>query len=252
MKKILSAVIFLLVGISGFAQYETIKKAPKPTIPGTFMIDLGINQLLNKPDSTWNQGLWGSRTVNLYYQYSFRFGRSKFSFNPGIGVSLERWKFKDGATLIDTVELVSYPNGAVSTEQVERYNLLSPTRIYSALAKKSQLIANYVEIPLEFRFDTKPEDISRSINIAVGGRVGLLFDSKTKLKYKDADGDLIKVKNKQSYGLEQFRYGVYTRFGIGGFNWFAFYNLSNVFQKGKGPLGADSNSLTFGISVNGF
>jgi hypothetical protein len=251
MKKILSSVVFLLVVISGFAQDETVKKTPKPSIPGTFMIDLGLNQAINKPD-TWKQGGWGSRTVNLYYQYGIRFGRSKFSFNPGIGISMERWKFKDNATLIDTIELVSYPNGAASPDQVEQYNLLSPLRIYPQLAEKSQLIANYVEIPLEFRFDTKPEDISRSINIAIGGRVGLLFDSKTKVKYKDAEGDIVKVKNKQTYGLQNFRYGVYTRFGIGGFNLFTFYNLSDVFQKGKGPLGQDFNSITFGISVNGF
>jgi len=251
MKKILSSVFFLLVVISGFAQDETVKKTPKPSIPGTFMVDLGMNQAINKPD-TWKQSAWGSRTVNLYYQYGFRFGRSKFSFNPGIGISMERWKFKDNSTLIDTVELVSFPNGAVSPDQVEQYNLLSPTRIYPTLAKKSQLIANYIEIPLEFRFDTKPEDISRSINIAIGGRVGLLFDSKTKVKYKDAEGDIVKVKNKQTYGLQNFRYGVYTRFGIGGFNLFTFYNLSDVFQKGKGPLGQDFNSITFGISVNGF
>jgi hypothetical protein len=251
MKKILSASFLFLVVTCGFAQYETIKRTPKPSIPGTFMVDLGLNQALNKPD-TWKQGAWGSRTVNLYYQYSMRFGRSKFSFNPGIGVSMERWKFKDNATLVDTVELVSFPNGAVAAEQVEQYNLLSPTRIYPNFAKKSQLIANYVEIPLEFRFDTKPEDIARSINVAIGGRVGLLFDSKTKVKYKDNDGDIVKVKNKQTYGLENFRYGVYTRFGIGSFNWFAFYNLTPMFQKGKGPEGKDFNTLTFGISVNGF
>ncbi len=251
MKKTLSSIIFLFIAILGLAQDEPVKKTPKPNIPGTFMIDLGLNQAINRPD-TWQQGAWGSRTVNVYYQYSMRLGRSKFSFNPGIGLSMERWKFKDNATLIDTVELVSYPNGAPSPNQVEQYNLLSPTRIYPELAEKSQLITNYVEMPLEFRFDTSPEDISRSFNVAVGGRVGWLFDSKTKVKYQEDDGDMVKVKNKKVYGLEQFRYGIYTRIGLGGFNVFCFYNLSDMFQKGKGPLGKDFNSITFGISVNGF
>lgn len=250
MKKILGSILFLVLTLNAFAQDEPVKKTPKPSIPGTFMVDLGLNQPIGKP-STWKQGTWGSRTVNLYYQYSMRFGRSKFSFNPGIGVSMERWKFKDGATLIDTVELVSFPNGAVSPDQVEQYNLLSPLRVYPQFAKKSQLIANYVEVPLEFRFDTSPEDISRSFNVAFGGRVGYLFDAKTKVKYKE-DGEMVKVKVKQDHGLENFRYGIYTRIGIGGFNWFAFYNLTDLFQKGKGPLGKDFNSMTFGISINGF
>lgn len=251
MKKTLSSILFLFIAILGLAQDEPVKKTAKPNIPGTFMIDLGLNQAINRPD-TWDQAAWGSRTVNIYYQYSMRFGRSKFSFNPGIGLSMERWKFKNNATLIDTVELVSYPGGAAAPDQVEQYNLLSPTRIYPELAEKSQLIANYVEMPLEFRFDTSPEDISRSFNVAIGGRIGWLFDSKTKVKYQEDDGDIVKVKNKKVYGLEQFRYGIYTRIGLGGFNLFTFYNLSPVFQKGKGPLGQDFTSITFGISVNGF
>ncbi len=250
MKKILSSILFLLFVSCAFGQYETIQKTARPTIPGTFIFDLGVNTAIGKP-STWNQGFWGSRTVNFYYQYSFRFGRSKFSFNPGIGVSLERWKYKDGATLIDTVELVSFPNGAVALDQVEQYNLLSPTRIYPKLADKSMFVTNYFEIPIEFRFDTKPEDISRSFNVALGGRVGVLFDAFTKVKYRDL-GEDVKVKNKLNHGLNTFRYGVYARVGIGGFSFFAFYNLSEMFESGKGPLGKDFNSLTTGISINGF
>jgi len=251
MKKILSSILFLLFVSSAFAQYETVKKTARPNIPGSFILDLGVNQAVNGKPSTWNQGFWGSRTVNFYYQYSFRIARSKFSFNPGLGLSLERWKYKDGATLIDTVELDSYPNGATSANQVEQYNLLSPTRIYPKLADKSMLVANYFEIPIEFRFDTKPEDISRSFNIAIGGRVGFLYDAFTKVKYRDL-GEDVKVKYKLNHGLSTIRYGVYSRIGLGGFNLFVFYNISELFEKGKGPLGQDFNSLTTGISINGF
>jgi Outer membrane protein beta-barrel domain len=153
--------------------------------------------------------------------------------------------------LIDTIELVSFPNGAVSPNQVEQYNLLSPRRLYPQLANKSMLVTNYIEIPLEFRFDTRPEDIARSFNVAIGGRVGYLFDSFTKVRYKN-NGETVKVKDKYDHGLNSIRYGVYTRIGIGGFNWFAFYNLSEMFEKNKGPHGAAINTITAGISINGF
>jgi len=250
MKKILSSFIFLLFASYAFGQYDDIKKTARPNIPGTFMIDLGVNQAINPP-KTWSQGWWGSRTVNVYYQYSFRFGRSKFSLNPGIGLSMERWKFKDNATLIDTVELDSYPDGLASLNQVEQYNLLSPKRIYPELADKSMLIANYIEMPIEIRFDTKPEDIARSFNIAIGGRIGYLYDSFTKVKY-DNNGETVKVKYKQNYGLNSLRYGIYTRIGVGSFTLFSFYNISDLFEKGKGPLGASFNTFTYGISINGF
>ena len=250
MKKIVSLILFVLVSTFAFGQYETIKKTARPSIFGTFMVDLGVNQAIKAP-STWDQGWWGSRTVNVYYQYSMRFGRSKFSLNPGIGLSLERWKFVNGATLMDTVELDSYPDGPASFDQVEQYNLLSPQRIYPSLADKSMLVANYIEIPIDFRFDTKPEDIARSFNVALGGRIGYLYDSFRKVKFEDK-GETIKDKYKSPLGLNRLRYGIYARIGFGGFTLFSFYNLSNMFEKGKGPLGADFNTITYGISVNGF
>lgn len=252
MKK--NAISFLFVLLAGVAlgQNSDDQKKPKPNLPGTFLVDLGVNQGLNSPES-FNQGWWGSRTVNIYYQYPIRIGRSKFSFNPGLGVSLERWKFTDGATLIDTVELVSFPNGAVAANQVEQYNLLSPKRIYPELADKSMFITNYFEIPIEFRYDTSPEDINRSFNVAFGGRVGILFDAFTKVKYDDqARNEMVKVKNKLNNGLNEFRYGVYSRIGLGGFSVFCFYNLSDMFQKDKGPMGTTMNTFTYGISINGF
>jgi Outer membrane protein beta-barrel domain len=251
MKRILSSLLFVLIAAHVSGQYETVKKTARPNIPGTFIVDLGVNRITGNTPNTWKQGLWGSRTLNLYYQYSMRLGRSKFSFNPGIGVSLERWKFTNGTTLKDTVELVSFPNGAPAAVQIEQYNLISTSLVYPKFASKSSLVANYFEIPIEFRFDTKPEDISRSFNVSVGGRVGVLFDAFTKVKYSDL-GETVKVKNKLNHGLNPFRYGVYSRVGIGGFSFFFFYNLTDMFEKEKGPLGNDFNSFTTGISINGF
>jgi hypothetical protein len=250
MKKIAIAFLFTLLTGLTFAQDNKEQKKPKPNVPGTFLIDLGVNRGLKAP-TTFNQGFWGSRTINMYYQYPIRFGRTKFSFNPGIGLSLERWKFVDGATLLDTVELVRFPNGAASPTQVEQYNLVSPIRAYPQLANKSSLVANYLEMPIEFRFDTNPEDLNRSFNVALGGRVGVLVDAFTKIRYKDL-GETVKVKNKFNHGLNPLRYGVYARVGIGGFSWFAFYNLSEMFEKDKGPKGTTMNTATFGISINGF
>jgi hypothetical protein len=247
MKYFFNTLLFVLLTTAAFAQYETVTKTKRPSIPGTFLVDVGVNRALNA-GPTWQQGLWGSRTINLYYQYPIRFGRTKFSFNPGIGLSMERWKFTSGAILIDTVELTGNVPSAV---QVEQYDLLRASREYPSLATKSMLVTNYLEVPLEFRFDTKPEDIARSFNVAIGGRFGLRLNSFSKLKY-EADGEAVKVKDKQRFGLSDFRYGVYTRIGIGGFSWFGFYNLSTMFDKGKGPQGRDINTLTVGISINGF
>src|SRR5688572_11797046 len=78
--------------------YSSQKEGDQPNIPGTFTLELGLNSALNAPDK-FEPALWGSRTINVYYQYEFRILQSKFSVVPGIGLSLERFKFKNGAIL---------------------------------------------------------------------------------------------------------------------------------------------------------
>ena len=227
----------LFVSFSIFAQ-EKPRKAARPNIPGSFMIDLGVNRSLSKAEN-FKTGFWGSRTLNMYYQYPIRMGRSKFSFNPGLGASMERWKLTNGYVLADT-----------TNDSNDNFVLYPGATFYSGL-KKSMLIANYVEVPLEFRFDTAPEDIARSFNVAIGGRIGYLFDSKMKVKYKEG-GETKIIKDKQELGLTKLRYGLYSRIGIGAFNIFGFYNLTPLFAKDKGPDQTTMTSFTVGISINGF
>lgn len=226
-----------IISFNLFSQ-EKPKKAARPNIPGSFMIDLGVNRAIDKPNN-FKQGFWGSRTLNLYYQYPMRFGRSKFSFNPGVGASMERWKFTNNYVVADT-----------TNNSIDDFALFPGSTFYKGI-KKSMLIANYVEVPLEFRFDTAPEDIARSFNVAIGGRIGYLFESKMKVKYRE-DGETKIIKDKQNLGLTQLRYGVYSRIGVGAFNIFGFYNLTPLFEKDKGPDKTTMNNYTVGISINGF
>jgi hypothetical protein len=238
--------LLLIIGVSFSlnAQDSTkVRPVARPNIPGSFIIDFGLNGSFQAP-TDWEYGIWGSRTVNFYYQYPVRFGRSRFSFNPGLGVALERWKFDNKNVLRDLPE-------AVGADPVEAYTLVPGVPLFYPEIKKVMLITNYVEVPLEFRFDSKPEDISRSFNFAVGGRVGYLFDAQQKVKYRE-EGQWKKDKEKENWGLSRLRYGVYSRIGIGAFNLFGFYNLSPLFQPGKGPDGTTMTTFTAGISLNGF
>jgi hypothetical protein len=248
--------ILVLTACSSHAQTTKATRA-RPNIPGTFIVDLGMNGTLGSP-SAWKQGLWGSRTVNIYYQYPLRFGRSRFSFNPAIGLSMERFKWKQNIVLFDAPE-------ANANAQVEKYEFINASPVYPN-PQKLMLVNNYLEIPVEIRFDTKPEDISRSFNVALGARAGWMYDSFQKIKYKE-DGQVKKLKDKQEWGLTQIRYGVYARVGIGAFNLFGFYNLTPLFQKDLGPVnesfgtngllttgatGTTMTTFTAGISINGF
>lgn len=219
--------------------YTAPKNGGRPDIPGTFTLELGLNNALNAPDR-FDAALWGSRTMNVYYQYEMRIAQSKISIVPGIGLSLERFKFKNGAML-------GYQNDSLK--------LLLTNETPMTGLKKSQLITNFLDLPLELRFTANPSDPARSFKIAFGGRIGYLYDSFSKIKYK-ADGETKQYKDKQDWNLNRFRYGVYTKIGLGNFNLFGYYNLTPLFEEGKGPaengVVNDFQTVTVGVSLSAF
>lgn len=227
----------LLIMTYSISEAQNSSKNPRPDIPGSFIFDLGFNYPSGEP-AEFNKAFFGSRTINVYYQYPLRFGRSNFSFNPGIGFSFERFRFSNEFTLID------------SANNPGKFHLVNANGIYNNVVK-SLLVTNYLEIPLEFRYDTKPEDVGRSFNVAIGGRIGYMIDSFTKIKYRE-DGETKKIKDKQQLGLRSIRYGVYTRVGVGAFNLFTFVNLSPLFQDNKGPSDTEMTTFTVGLSLNAF
>jgi len=239
--------ILLLSGISavGLCQEATTpakKKSIRPDIPGVFTVDFGFNRALSAPVD-FDLYFWGSRTVNIYYQYEFRLFKSPFSLVPGIGLSLERYRFKQNYA-------VGYTNDT-HTEVA----MIPPADLPTPNIKKSMLITNYVEMPVEFRYTLNPEDPSRSFKLSVGGRIGWLYDSFNKIKYSE-DGETKKLKDKQNYHLNPLRYGLVGRIGFGGMSFFCDYNLSPLFKEGEGiqtdNVSNNFNTVTFGISVSNF
>ena len=235
--------LLLLLPLTAISQTtEAPKPSARPDIPGTFTLELGASRPIDGPEE-FKVGLWGSRTFNLYYQYEMQILKSKISFVPGIGVSLERFKFRNG-------EILRFPDNnrdSVILQSVFQHQITT--------LRKSQLITNYVEVPLELRYSTKPMDPSRSFKVSIGGRVGYLYDAFTKIKFKD-DGEFKQIKDKQNFNLNRLRYGVYTKIGFGNFALFGYYNLSPLFKEGEGfhnmgqPI--DFNTFTAGISLSSF
>lgn len=215
------------------AQPQPVDKG-LPNIPGTFVLEFGFNQPLDKPEE-FDIGFWGSRTFNIYYLYDIRIGQSKFSVHPGVGFGFERYKLSNDYTLETGDE------GSVLVPASDQYNDV----------KKSMVVANYVDVPIEVRFNTNPNDPGRSFHVALGGRFGYLYDSFTKIKYRE-DGETKKIKDKQNFSLNDFRYGAFFKVGAGNFALFTYYNFSPVFKDDRGPEQTEMNNLTIGISLSSF
>lgn len=247
-KKITVFCLLLALSLPAISQEtSTEKKTGRPDIPGTFVVELGLNHAKNAPPD-FSTGFWGSRSLNLYYTYDIRILNSRVSFVPGIGVSLERWKFKNGYVL-------GYHNDSLKMNH--------PSDLGINRLAKSQLITNYIEAPLEFVYRSKPDDPARSFKFAIGGRVGYSFDSFTKVKYREG-GEVKKIKDKQDFEVNKFRYSLSARVGIGNVAIFGYYNMTPLFEKGKGPIDPKENAtdtysgqrdfktFTIGLSLSAF
>ena len=225
------------------SQTKSFRSHARPDLPGNFVLEFGFNRPFDKP-TNFNPGFWGSRTLNIYYQYEIRILKSNFSFVPGIGFGLERYKFVNNYFLDNS-------NGTVTMLPAANFPLGNVGSL-----KKSQLITNYFDVPVEFRFSTQPEDPSKGFKVSVGGRVGYLFDSFTKIKYSE-DGETKKLKDYESFNLNKFRYSLSAKIGIGNFAIFGYYNLSTLFKDGQDPGSGNSatthmKNFTIGISLSSF
>lgn len=262
-KKYASIAILLTLAYGAIAQStETTKKTARPDIPGTFVLELGLNRLTEKPNKL-KYGFWGSRTLNVYYQYDMRIAKSKFSFHPGIGFAMERFKLMRAEQTSGTKTITqSNPTLGYDTEGNTVF-LPAANYIYDAdtldqinwsgsyRTKKSMLAMNFIEVPVEIRFSTNPDDPARSFKVGVGGRIGYLINAHTKIRYKE-DGEIKKLKNHQDFNLTRLRYSVFMKMYFGNFALFGTYNMTPLFKGDKGPMQTKTQSYTIGISLNSF
>jgi len=250
----LSILIFLLTisSVAAFAQEASPKnnkanrttkfiqeKAGRPDVPGDLVIEFGFNWIGDAP-SGYGFKTMASRTFNAYYLYDKNFGESALSVHPGIGVGTEKYAFDKNITL-------GYGYDDLG-EKVVQFTPLDSIYGAGITYKKSQINANYLDIPLEFRWISRKYDPKSSFTITIGGKVGVLFDGKTKVKYNQ-DGENKTTKQKENYELSTLRYGVYGKLGIGGFSAFYYYSLSDTFKKEKGPMSTTMYPMTIGLSL---
>jgi hypothetical protein len=264
-KKIASIAFLIAISAAVMAQSaEKTKKYGRPDIPGTFLMDFGFNRMTLKPNDL-KYGFWGSRTLNVYYQYDKRLGKSKFSIHPGIGFGMEKFKLIKSHYTVGTDTIIhQHVSPTLIYDDAGNTTFMSAARVIydgdtltgpdlsaSYRTKKSMLALNYLDIPVEIRFSVHPDDPARSVKFAIGGRVGYLLNAHTKIKYKE-DGNWKKTKDTQHFNLSPFRYSVYARVYLGNFNIFWYYNLNPLFKSGKGPDQTQTQTYTIGVSLASF
>lgn len=240
MKKIVLVLLvigYTLLSAEAFGQDSSERKPfSSPDLPGTLVFDFGFNGFIDAPD-TMDLSWWGSKSASFYYMKTYKLGK-KLTFNPAIGLSLEKYAFVKDITL-----------GEVQNTQGE--TVIDVVEVKADDVLKSKMAINYIDLPVELRFYPKGSDRKGSFFIAAGGSVSMLFESHNKVKFKE-NGVTKMTKNRGDFRQNNFRYGLQGRLGFGSVNFFYKQYFSNIF-KSDGPTGtANTTSRTIGISFSGF
>ncbi len=122
---------------------------------------------------------------------------------------------------------------------------------------KNKLSTVFLDIPIEIRLRVRPNPRDkagivrkRNFRCALGFKIG--YNIQNYIKYAGEDyrnanyGNKIKFKEYNLKNILPYRYGLYTRVGIGSFSLYAYYALTTLFETGKGPL---LRPFSIGLSI---
>ena len=198
------------------------------------MLDMGISSYMH------NQSLNLPNSMNDLEQ------------NLGRSINVNLWAFKQRVSLIQGYANLKYGlsfnfhNYALNNDVTLLANTDSLQIVPSEVnLKRNKLATTYMEFPLMLNFETNPKKTSKSFRIGAGAYAGLLLSARTKQK-SEALG---KVKLKDDFNMNKYRFGLVGEIGMGPITFFANYGITPLFVEGNGP---ELNAFNFGISIIGF
>ena len=242
--------VFLCVLLSGFClaqevSTETVadtkaKKKRKPPRKEMLLVNLNFDAWLGTPagiESKW----FSSRGVDVAILYDQVIARSWFSAAVGVGFNSHN------------IHMEGFPI-EYEIQSGGTYTKLDGSFFDGKNINVNKLSTNFIDIPIEIRYRSKPHKNGKRIAASVGFKLGWLVQSHTKTK---TDEDLFfqgvnfrsKIKTYDIPNLNKFRYGVTARVGYANFYLNFFYSLTPLFREGRGT---EAVPISIGIGATPF
>ncbi|MDQ3046521.1 MAG: DUF2807 domain-containing protein [Bacteroidota bacterium] len=197
-------------------------------------LELGVNGLLD-----YNNSLTAPADfLELNYAKSIQFGlnllekdfhiyKNYINIVTGFGFDFNHYAFENNITLNgDTTYLWA------STDTAIDY-------------KKNTLHVSYIKVPLMIEINTS-KNSEKNLHIAGGVEAAYRIHAVSKQKFYEGDKH-IKIKQRDDFNLEPFRFSAIARIGYNNVTVFANYGLNRLFKKDKGP---QVYPFTVGVTIN--
>ncbi len=206
LKIIISLFLFFLFIGSSFSQIISENAKRKVTIGADFFTDIwqGVPDYMEL--RTVNQGF------NIFAMYNFQLAESNSSFSAGLGIDNHNM----------------YSNTRID-------NITADTIIFTPIDdvyQRSKINLTYASIPLEFKLR-----LNSGVKFGAGVKIRYLISAKDKYigDIPDEPKGRTNVKRKNIANTEDWAYGFTFRVGYKSFNLFGYYQISDVFERGRGP-----------------
>ncbi|HEY5368174.1 MAG TPA: outer membrane beta-barrel protein [Hanamia sp.] len=202
-----------------------------------FMMQVSSDHWSGMPDSISSHQSGFSRGFNVAFMYNkFLKTNPKLALAGGVGISTSNIFFKE-VNIDMTAMSATLPFTDLSS---------------SDHFKKYKMATTYLQIPLEFRYFSKPGEPNKSFKAAIGLKVGTLLNAHTKGKNMEDKNGQVGNQYTQKEASKKFISGSQfmgtARVGYGIFSVFGSYQLNSVLKPGTGPT---MHLFQIGLTVSG-
>lgn len=195
-------------------------------------LDLGFNNYLENGKLPSDKGAayglqpFNSNIVNLRLMTRLAGspGKTRMSASAGLEFSWHNYKFDQNVIIGKDSAGVRFDPFPAGQKKI-----------------KSKLTAAWLNVPLMLHYNS----LKSSFHLALGGFAGYRLGSHSKTKFSE-DGTTKKEKEYTNFYLNSLQYGLRFQLGVYDVDFFASYNLNELFSSGKGPK---LTPLSFGITL---